>query len=78
MNLLRRTKKMSRSATAEMLRSFYEGAKKGQNVGAQAVMINMTSDEDLIKEVFEVRGFKEFLASALPPEQHKLGYLAKF
>lgn len=67
---------MNKSQTIEVLKSFISGAQTGQNVGALAAMINLTGDWEIMREVIEVKGFRDLLKAALPDSQHKIGWLA--
>jgi len=60
-----------------MLRSFIDGAQAGHNVGGEACMVNLMGDPELMREVLEVKGFREVLETALPPSQRRMGWLAK-
>ncbi len=67
---------MTPAQTRTTARDFYNGIVKLENVGHLACLLNLKGDKDLMAELFTVKGFRELLAAALPPEQRKMGYLA--
>ncbi len=65
----------SQAQTRQLAKSFYEGILANQNVGHLACLLNLKGDKGLMAELFTVRGFKDLLAAALPPEQRGMGHL---
>lgn len=68
---------LSMSQTAILVQSFIEGAKRGENVGGTACLLNLQGHADLMTQLFTVRGFKDLLKTALPESQHGLGHLSQ-
>ncbi len=66
----------SQAQTRQLVKAFYEGACAQKNVSDIACLINVNGDIAFMTELFTVRGFKDLLAAALPPEQHNIGHLA--
>lgn len=63
--------------TKNLARSFYDAAAAGQNSSHFACILNLKGDTEFMAKLFEVRGFRELLAAALPPEQRQMGHLGK-
>ncbi len=66
---------LSQSQTRQTAKAFYEGACAQRNVSHLACILNVRGNPALMAELFTVRGFRDLLAAALPPEQHNLGFL---
>jgi len=68
---------LSQTQTRQIAKSFYEGILAQRNVGALACALNLSGEECLVTELFTVRGFKDLLSAALPPEQRDIGHLGR-
>jgi len=66
---------MSAHQTFFYARQFYDLARKGENAGFQACLLNTNGNREALNEL-AAAGFDEVIRAALPPEQHKIGYLA--
>jgi|GEM_PF-6037420 len=71
--------KLSKQQTVELAKCYYTALmdKKTLDACMFASMLNITGDEDFMKELFTVQGFPEIFAECLSETQRKMGFVAK-